>query len=368
MKTDEQVLIESIQKTLIANTPKQPNQAGAIPEGISSDKDSWRHFEDDAFFCAKTQQVLTTDMLVEGVHFSTDYFSPFDIGWKTMAVNLSDIVAMAAMPQYCLVSMALPKTMPEPYTPTGWVTALYNGMQAVCKQFGGKIIGGDTVYNPNGIVLSVTATGITEQAGFSAHRFNARPGDIVLVAGHHGLSAIGLSCFQNKIEGFPESKQAHLTPKPQQAAMRAYLDVCRQHDCLEQMTLTDTSDGLAPALIQLATASHTVLCVDTEQTPIHPEVYAYYEQYPQAEHARKGVSAALNAVLYGGEDFGLVAALPASIWQDKASNAKLAPFFTKIGTCESNPQKGTSVTTIPGAYCKVTGQTLQMADAFQHFQ
>ena len=129
-------------------------------------------------------QVLTTDMLVEGVHFDRGSISPRDLGAKSIVVNVSDIAAIAASPRYALVSLGVPTEIEA-----AWVIELYGGMRAACDEYALGLVGGDT-NRAEAVVISVTVVGEVAP-GHAVTRSGARPGDLVVVTGSLGAAGGG---------------------------------------------------------------------------------------------------------------------------------------------------------------------------------
>jgi len=136
--------------------------------------------------------LASIDMLVEGVHFDRRLITPWQLGWKALAVNVSDIAAMGGVPLYALVSIGLNESVDDAY-----VDAVYDGMLAVAERFGVEIVGGDTVKSPHAIVIDVAIMG---QADSPVTRAGARPGDLVAVTGPLGASAAGLAWLRRCLE------------------------------------------------------------------------------------------------------------------------------------------------------------------------
>ncbi|MBM3459060.1 MAG: thiamine-phosphate kinase, partial [Armatimonadetes bacterium] len=126
--------------------------------------------------------VVTADALIEDVHFRRDWSSARELGWKALAVNVSDLGAMGARPVGAVVTLGLPRG-----TDAGWVRELYAGLGECAKAYGCPIVGGDTVRAPTEVALSVTALGAVP-AGRAVTRAGARPGDLVCVTGVLGES------------------------------------------------------------------------------------------------------------------------------------------------------------------------------------
>ena len=262
---------------------------------------------DDTFSDAESRLMYTADMLVEGRHFDWRWFSPFDLGWKAAAVNFSDIAATGGEPQYLLVSLALPEHRAD----TGFVTGLYEGLMACCKRYGGQIIGGDTVSAPL-VVINVTATGRLPQGHTAGRRHAAQPGDVIVTTGFHGLSAAGLLSFQKNKTGFESARQHHLRPEPR-VAEGLFLS---KH--FTRYALIDSSDGLADALLRMAHASGTDIRLQSDRLPVASELAVC----PDAH----------DLMLYGGEDFELIAAIPEGV----VSTTALADHgLTVIGRVEA---------------------------------
>ncbi len=293
---------------------------------------------DDAFFEADTHRIYTTDMLVEGHHFDLSYFSPEDLGWKAAAVNLSDIAGMGGASKYLLVSLGLPDAID-----LQWVKAFYQGFQGVCQIAGGSLIGGDTVGSDR-VVVNVTAIGECLVNHAIGRRNQAQAGDFIVTTGYHGLSQVGLSTLQANESGYLAGKAAHLRPQPR---IQEGLLLSKQY---QHYALMDSSDGLADALLKIAQASGQTLVVDAAKIPVHPEVTAY---------AAKQNADPMQIVLYGGEDFQLVATLP-----DVPDN--LLAHVHIIGRVEARDDEPDSP---PGAWLNRNGQreALQLEKTYQHF-
>jgi thiamine-monophosphate kinase len=227
--------------------------------------------------------VVTTDVLVDGVHFSDHTTPPHSIGWRAVAANLSDLAAMGASPLGITVGLSLP-----PETPVDWVKGVYQGMQDCLDRYGGSIIGGDLVRSK---VRSLAITALGEvQSDRTIFRTGAKVGDVLVVTGPHGASRAGLEALLNpRNPDLPEVAiliKAHQYPVPR-LDLRPYLD---------KVVGMDSSDGLADALVQICRASGVGARID--RLPIHPLVQEYWGDR------------AIEWTLYGGEDFELVLAMP----------------------------------------------------------
>ncbi|HWR41820.1 thiamine-phosphate kinase [Sporomusa sp.] len=233
-------------------------------------------------------QLLTADMLVESVHFDLTTTTPWQLGYKAIAVNLSDIAAMGGAPRHAVVSVALPRS-----TPADFVINLYKGMKEICREFSVNIVGGDTVSSPQGLVINVTVTGEVEPANL-VRRSGAQPGDVVAVTGKLGSSAAGLDLltageWEDSSFAWP-LVTAHLTPRPQVKTGQLLA-------AAGATSMDDISDGLASEAHEIAKASQVGIKLYAGQIPLAPEV---------TEAADKFNKQAIDYALFGGEDFQLV--------------------------------------------------------------
>ncbi len=249
--------------------------------------------EDDAYYDSTTCEILTTDMLVEGTHFSRTYCSPEDLGWKVAAVNISDVAAMGGRLKYVLVSLGLPENIEKSF-----VQAFYQGMRQILDAFDGRVVGGDTV-RARDLTLNLVAIGELPKGHTLGRRRNAQVGDLIVTTGYSGLSAVGMQALANQWEGFETCKQRHRRPIPQ---LKVGLMLSQDYN---RYSLMDTSDGLADAALKIALASQVRLAITESCLPVHPELRTYGEQ--------QGVDALKRLILYGGEDFELLATLPGSV-------------------------------------------------------
>jgi thiamine-monophosphate kinase len=185
--------------------------------------------------------VVSTDMLVEGVHFRRDWSTPFEIGRKAIAANAADIEAMGAVPTAFVVAFGAPGD-----TAADDALQLSEGMWREAGQIGAGIVGGDLVSAPQWVV-SVTALGDL-QGRRPVTLDGARVGDVVAVAGELGWSAAGYTLLSNGIRDFDDLRQRHLVPVPPYGQGRAAADA-------GATSMTDVSDGLVADLGHIARAS-----------------------------------------------------------------------------------------------------------------
>ena len=241
--------------------------------------------------------LATTDLVVEDVHFRRATASPRDIGWKAMAVNLSDIAAMGGSPRYALVALALPSA-----ASVEDVDELYAGMREAAAPHGVVIVGGDTSAAADGWCIDVTLLG--EHGGAPKLRSAARPGDVVAVTGTLGRSAAGLALLEGgeaTRAGLPADVVAELT--------RAHLRPCARvtegrwlGERADVHAMMDMSDGLASDLAHICRESGVHARVHLERLPLSPAVRAA---------ARALDRDPVDWAAAGGEDYELLLTCPA---------------------------------------------------------
>jgi len=250
--------------------------------------------DDAAAVAVKTDRLLlaTTDTLVEDVHFRRAWASPWQIGYKAMAVNLSDIAAMGGLPTYALVSLAVPGSLPA-----SWVEELYRGLEACATQWMVRIVGGDTVAARE-IVISVTLLGEAEK-GRVLTRGGGRPGDLLMVTGDLGAAAAGLEELQSPRLAPGDAAGAHVRARHLLPVPRV-----REGRLLSATAgigaVLDLSDGLARGVREIARASCVGAEIYADCLPIAPTT-----RQVAAAHAQ----APLRYALGGGEDYELLFSL-----------------------------------------------------------
>jgi thiamine-monophosphate kinase len=244
---------------------------------------------------------LAVDVVVEDVHFRRDLSSLADVGWKAVAVNCSDLAAMGATPTAAVVGLCRPGDLP-----TAAVEELYAGMDEACTRWGLRLVGGDTVA-AEALAISVTVIGEVAP-GAAVTRDGARPGDAVVVVGALGAAAAALAQVERGLEPSEGLLDAHRRPQ----ALVAAGQVLAQHGAT---ALIDVSDGLGADLGHLCTASGVAARVRWDDLPVAEGV--------RAVAAQLGVDA-VDLACGGGEDFALLAALPAEAAEAAAAAAGAA--------------------------------------------
>jgi thiamine-monophosphate kinase len=283
---------------------------GAVPLiGIGDDAAAWEQ--------PAAVLVATTDLLVEGVHFDLGFTSWRDLGWKALAVNLSDLAAMGAEPEWALVSLAL-----RPDLGTAEIEECYAGMQALADAAGCTIAGGDTVSTPDRMAINVVVLGSVPagQGDTLLRRDRARPGDRVGVTGLLGASAAGLYALRHPERCPAPVREAlageHRRPQPQLLAGR----LLRTAGVRCAM---DISDGLLADLGRICAASGVSATLEAARLPIHPAVL---ETFPDR---------ALAWAAAGGEDYQLVFTAPPAVFEPAlAALAEAGVHVTEIGVID----------------------------------
>lgn len=232
--------------------------------------------------------VVTTDWLIEGVHFRRDTHPARAVGWKALARSLSDLAAMAAEPRYAIVALAAP-----PATSSRWVDGFFAGVKALARRHGVALVGGDLSSAPQ-IAVDVQALGEVER-GRAVRRAGARPGDVLFVSGTLGLSHLGLAALRRgRAAEFRRAVRFHLYPQPR-------LRLARALGRRRVTAMIDASDGLSTDLAHLSEASGAGARLWREKIPV--------VRLTLAEEKRLGVIAWELAV-NGGEDYELLFTLP----------------------------------------------------------
>lgn len=274
---------------------------------------------------AGTNYLFSVDNFIEGVHFSQDYFTPEDIGWKALAVNISDIAAMAGEPLWVLVGLSLSKQIENKEE---WVRGFYTGLNECAKQFGNpQVIGGDITASKTDTFISISIIG---KAAQPLLRSTAQPGDKVCVTGKFGNSAEFLrevGEIDKKVSSLPPAPGghfSHLRPQPRlQEAQSIFLNNQRG-------ALMDTSDGLAQALYAIAEQSKVDIELDLDLIP-------------------KDNNINLSLALYGGEDYELLGCFE-----------QIPLNFTQIGQVKTPKNQ-------PGVYVLRNNEILSKSEIYNHF-
>lgn len=285
-------------------------------------KSSVKGIGDDAAIIdpQELHQVITTDMLVEGVHFDLGYVPLKHLGYKAIVVNLSDVYAMNAQPRQITVALALSNRFPLEA-----IDELYEGMLLACKKYGVDIVGGDTCSSRSGLIISITAIGAVEKDKIT-YRNGAKEGDLLVVSGDLGGAYMGLQILEREkavFQGAPNAQpdlSGHDYILERQLKPEARKDVV---DMLEEMKLQptamiDISDGLASEAIHMAHNSGLGVKLYEEKIPMDPATIST---------ARSFNLDPTMCALNGGEDYELLF----TIAQKDFDKVKGSPHFSVIG-------------------------------------
>jgi thiamine-monophosphate kinase len=202
--------------------------------------------------------IFTTDTLMEKVHFDLRYFTFAQVGWKAMVANLSDVAAMGGLPQFALVTIGITKSISVEN-----VISIYKGMTKVAKRYKCKIIGGDTLFSPRGMFISIALLGEVEK-NFLVKRIGAKKGDLICVTGDLGEAQAGLEFLKRYPHQKPALARKHLTPFPRINEARILVRN------LKINSMIDISDGLSSELFHLIDESHLGAVIYEAKIPISP--------------------------------------------------------------------------------------------------
>ncbi len=205
--------------------------------------------------------LVTTDALVEGVHFLKDQISARDLGYKTVAVNVSDITAMGGEAKYAFLSIALPKAVD-----CAWVCDMIQGMKDACEKWNILLLGGDTVGSKRDLFLNLTLIGSAVAAKIK-YRHQAKPGDVICVSGYLGDAGAGFKAIQEQIsktENIEYLLHAHFHPEPHPDEGMWLASQIAVH------AMMDISDGLDCDLKRLIKSSQNGAVIEISKIPISP--------------------------------------------------------------------------------------------------
>ena len=269
---------------------------------------------DDCAYLEDLGIFVTQDSLVEDVHFSLKTTSPYLLGRKSVAVNLSDIAASLSEPKYIFISLSLPAYIDELF-----VKEFYKGANEICNEYGVIIAGGD-ITGSNKVFISVVAIG-KKSSKYISSRAYAKTGDKIIITGNSGSSSCGLFCLQNNICENRKMINAHLNPKP-----RIDFSKNLSKNIHNNIAAMDTSDGLIDALFKISESSKCKIEIDAEKIPVDKELI---------EIASDNNKNYLDWVFWGGEDYELIACIPEESLDKLDKNS-----YSIIGTVKEISETG----------------------------
>ena len=260
--------------------------------GLPADKHLIKGIGDDCAVLRKDQQncfLVTTDTLIEGVHFDLAWHPPLLLGRKAAAVNISDIAAMGGQPRFALLNMAFPDSAPA------WLDDFLAGFFEMLQEYDTHLVGGDTVKSSNDLSITVTIIGEAAE-GTIGYRAGAVCDDLVFVSGTLGNAAAGLALCQagitdDSLKQWQQLVRAHLDPQPQVRLGRILAESGLVH------AMMDISDGLATDLAHICKESGTGAEIIKDNLPVSELLQSA---------AGKLEIPVLDWILKGGEDYQLL--------------------------------------------------------------
>lgn len=255
--------------------------------------------DDSALIQCNNQMVVSTDMLVEGVHFDLLYVPLKHLGYKAVVVNLSDIYAMNATPKQITVSLALSNRMSVEA-----LEDLYEGINLACSMYGVDLIGGDTTSSLSGLNISITAIGEVEEKNVSK-RSGAKENDLICVSGDLGAAYMGLQVLEREKAVFKENDKIQPDLSGKDYILERQLKPEARKDVIDffakekivPTAMIDISDGLSSEVLHIANASNVGTQIYEDKIPIDSVTVATAEEMNVNP---------LVAALNGGEDYELL--------------------------------------------------------------
>ncbi len=306
-----------------------------------SHKSSIKGVGDDAAVLKlnKNQTVVTTDLLVEGVHFDLSYMPLKHLGYKAVMVNLSDVYAMNAEATQITVSIAVSNR----FTLEA-VGELYAGIALACKNYKIDLVGGDTSSSKTGLIISVTALGQVAKEK-TTYRSGARPNDILVVSGDLGGAYLGLQVLEREKAVFQVNPNAQPDLSNYAYCVERQLKPEARKDIVELLkdleivpnAMIDISDGLSSEIHHLCKSSNLGCQVFEEKLPIDPQALSTAEEFKMNS---------TTAVLNGGEDYELLMAIKQSDFDKMENHPLLTPighFTEQNGSCNLITGLGQSI-------------------------
>ncbi|MFY7672225.1 thiamine-phosphate kinase [Tenacibaculum sp. MEBiC06402] len=248
---------------------------------------------------SEKQTLITTDLLIEGVHFDLSYMPLKHLGYKSVMVNLSDVYAMNAEAEQITVSIAVSNRFPLEA-----IEELYAGIQLACETYNVDLIGGDTTSSTKGMLISITAIGKAIEEDV-VYRNGAKPNDLIVVSGDVGAAYLGLQVLEREKEVFKVNPQSQPDLEnysyliERQLKPEARKDIPRILKELEvkPTAMIDISDGLSSEIMHICTQSKVGCNIFEDKLPLDPQVISTCEEF--------NIDSTMVA-LSGGEDYELL--------------------------------------------------------------
>jgi len=266
------------------------------------------------------QTLVTTDLLIEGIHFDLSYMPLKHLGYKSVMVNLSDIYAMNAHPTQITTSIAVSNRFPLEA-----LEELYSGIDLACKNYKVDLVGGDTSSSTTGLIISITAMGQAQKEKIT-YRYGVKPNDLLVVSGDLGGAFMGLQVLEREKEVFKvnPNNQPDLALYSycveRQLKPEARKDIIELFEELEIIpnAMIDVSDGLSSEIFHLCKDSQVGCHVYEEKLPADPQTSSTAEEFKMNSS---------TALLNGGEDYELLMAIKTEDYE----KIKGHPLLTTIG-------------------------------------
>jgi len=281
----------------------------------------------------KENLLVSSDMLIEGPHFDLGYVPLQHLGYKAVAVNVSDIAAMNGKPEQIVISLGLSNRFSLEA-----IDALYNGIKSACQNYNVDLVGGDTTSSPSGLVISITVIGRAEKDK-TVLRSKAKPNDIICVTGDLGAAFLGLQVLEREKEVFQSNpdmqpdieKYEYLVGR--QLKPEARMDIIYElaEKNIVPTSMIDISDGLASELFHLSKNSNVGIKIFEDKIPIDTMAYE-----TAIEFKIDPITAALN----GGEDYELLFTINPSDFE----KLKNHPDIHFIGHTHDNANQNVMIT------------------------
>ena len=256
---------------------------------------------DDAAVISSSDKeiVITTDLLVEGVHFDLSYMPLKHLGYKAVMVNLSDVYAMNATAEQITVSIAVSNRFPLEA-----IEELYAGIQLACDTYKVDLIGGDTTSSTKGMLISITAIGTAKKEDI-VYRDGAKPTDLVVVSGDLGGAYLGLQVLEREKQVFQVNPQnqpdldnyTYIIERQLKPEARKDIPALLKELDVKPTSMIDISDGLSSEIMHICTQSKTGCKIYEDKLPLDPQVIATSEEF--------NMDSTMIA-LSGGEDYELL--------------------------------------------------------------
>jgi thiamine-monophosphate kinase len=271
--------------------------------------------------------LISTDMLAEGIHFDLSYTPLKHLGYKAVAVNVSDIAAMNGIPQQITVSLALSNRFSVEA-----IDELYEGIALACEAYKIDLIGGDTTASRSGLVISITATGVVPKNQIS-YRSGAKPNDIICATGDIGAAYAGLQVLEREKQEFLANPDMQPKLDDKSYVVGRLLKPEARTDVIHELreigvvpsSMIDISDGLASELLHICSQSGTGATIFEEQLPIDDHTFLVAEEFKISP---------LTMALNGGDDYELLF----TIAQKDYEIVKNSPNISFIGYMTDQPQ------------------------------